>query len=282
MRIARTGLTLVELLVALLIVGVIAALALPAILRVRERANELACQNNLRQLVVAVHSHHSAKGKMPPYASGRPGEIHGGWFVHLLPYTENTSTYQAFVAGQKSESNGVMIATEGLYSVGVQGVQFPFLCCLSDPSRSNQADDSLTNYVGNWYALGNGVRGSYGSAQRFDGLTNGLSSTVLFAEAYSQCDGLNRLALLSSHYHNFGITQQGKPSDDPLYLPNDYTMFQVCPDKCDKWRAQTPHAAMPVAMADGTVRTIALSVSPETWRALLKSRSGVLPGNDWQ
>ena len=65
-----------------------------------------------------------------------------------------------------------------------------------------------------------------------------------------------------------------KASDDPSYLPNDYTMFQVQPGNCDKWRAQTPHSEMHVALADGSVTSVSASISPANWRSLLKPRDG--------
>jgi hypothetical protein len=81
---------------------------------------------------------------------------------------------------------------------------------------------------------------------------------------------LPRLALISPQHHNFGVTPQGMPSDDPLYAPNDYTMMQVRPASCDNWLAQTPHLAMNVIFADGSIRSIAADISPTLWKELLK------------
>ena len=81
-----------------------------------------------------------------------------------------------------------------------------------------------------------------------------------------------RSALCSDQYHNFGITQEGKANDDPAYLPNDYTLFQVQPKHCDKWRAQTPHGAMQIALADGSVRSVAGNTSLSMWKHALKPR----------
>ena len=52
----------------------------------------------------------------------------------------------------------------------------------------------------------------------------------------NEADKLTRQALYAAHYHNFGITQEGLPSDDPWYAPYDYLMFQRQPAKCDSWR----------------------------------------------
>ena len=51
-------------------------------------------------------------------------------------------------------------------------------------------------------------------------------------------------------------------------------MFQdnPSPKHCDKWRTQTAHAMMPVALADGTVRNVSPAISPHTWRHLMRAR----------
>jgi prepilin-type processing-associated H-X9-DG protein len=69
-------------------------------------------------------------------------------------------------------------------------------------------------------------------------------------------------------------------------IPNTI-MFQVqpglgrCDTCCDNWRAQTPHAAMNVAMVDGSVRTLSRELSQETWDRLLLPRDGLALGDDW-
>jgi hypothetical protein len=160
---------------------------------------------------------------------------------------------------------------------------YPELICPSDPTHI-ATHDAPTNYLANWYAFTNAKMYAFHPAQRFGDLLDGLSNVVLFAEGYSQCDRTPRIALWSDHYHNFGITQQGKPSDDPSYSPADYTMFQVQvqPSKCDKWRTQTPHSHMHVALADGSVHSVAGTISPVVWTHLLKPRDGAAVGDEWQ
>jgi prepilin-type N-terminal cleavage/methylation domain-containing protein/prepilin-type processing-associated H-X9-DG protein len=94
----RSGFTLIELLVVIAIIGILIALLLPAVQKIREAAARLQCQNNLHQLGLAAHNFESANGYLPPGSADRPpnSSSEGSIAALLLPYMEQANLYNLF------------------------------------------------------------------------------------------------------------------------------------------------------------------------------------------
>ena len=93
----RNGLTLVELLVVIGIIGILVALLLPAVQAAREAARRTSCSNHLKQIGLALYLYHHSYRELPPgwtathpntgmpYFLRKPG---WAWSVRILPYLE--------------------------------------------------------------------------------------------------------------------------------------------------------------------------------------------------
>jgi prepilin-type N-terminal cleavage/methylation domain-containing protein/prepilin-type processing-associated H-X9-DG protein len=104
----RSGFTLIELLVVIAIIGILIALLLPAVQKVRDAANRTKCGNNMHQMGLALHSYQDVFGTFPqgvenpneqPYGPYTGLHVAGwhpfwSWMAQMMPYYEQDNLYK--------------------------------------------------------------------------------------------------------------------------------------------------------------------------------------------
>ena len=216
-HVSRPAFTLIELLVVIAIIGILVGLLLPAVQQVREAAARIKCNNNLKQIGLALHGYHDANNSFPSgYVDGNtnpdstPDNDVGpgwGWASMILPYVEQGNLYN-----QINFNQGVGIGSNAAASQ----TRLTIFQCPSDPYQQNftvwptSVVVAHGNYVGcnGWEECYNnaggdaqgggadGLSGGYGQAgdgpfyrnshTRMTDVTDGLSNTIFVGERLRQ------------------------------------------------------------------------------------------------
>src|SRR5215469_16448918 len=142
---ARNAFTLIELLVVIAIIAILIGLLLPAVQKVREAAARIQCQNNLKQLGLALHSYHDALGSFPAGRDPWPKPFSAQ--AHLLPFVEQQNL-QNLVDFTQPTSTGVNAAAAA--------TPVKLFICPSDPAGGRVPGSAFggNNYAAN---VGTGV-----------------------------------------------------------------------------------------------------------------------------
>jgi prepilin-type N-terminal cleavage/methylation domain-containing protein/prepilin-type processing-associated H-X9-DG protein len=194
--------TLVELLVAIAIIGVLFALLLPSIQAARESARRIACVNNLKQIALATLNYTNAHGKLPnsgivedkkltiggkeyPVFDQQSGKMFS-WAVLILPYMEESALYSQFdmsrtVLDQPNEPQQTFIPTYACASDSARGRIY------SDEEFTQGKKFAKGNYAAYCTPFHTDLQLLYPGAlistgQKLSRITDGTNRTIVFAE----------------------------------------------------------------------------------------------------
>ncbi len=200
-RSPQRGFTLIELLVVIAIIAVLIALLLPAVQQAREAARRSSCQNNLKQLGLALHNYNDVHKVFPPgivnigswtncsfmsngVAVPNTEARSWGWGTFILPFIDNQPLYDTL------RPNGCRMPNEGTLFGGVAVLQrtLPSYRCPSDVG--DDVNVFMNNYATSNYPI-NERLSDVNTRRSFRDITDGLSNTMLIAERRLKRDPAN-------------------------------------------------------------------------------------------
>jgi prepilin-type N-terminal cleavage/methylation domain-containing protein/prepilin-type processing-associated H-X9-DG protein len=168
------GFTLIELLVVLAVIAVLIALLVPAVQKVRESSSRLQCQNNLKQLGLAMHGYHNEHKAFPPgfaNASWTQTGLNWGWGAFLLAHVE-----------QLGLQTQLQMKTTALALNANTELPLPVFMCPSDGGP--EINKWFSGYGKSNYVVSEQVSDG-GSKIKIDLITDGTSNTIMIGERES-------------------------------------------------------------------------------------------------
>ncbi len=270
----RRALSLVEVLVVIAIVALLLGLTLSAVQKVRGAAARSRCQNNLRQLGLALHSYHGTASRLPAgvtLPAVREPHPFMGWQTHLLPHLEQQAVWDEAVAAFRANPD---FLSEPRHPGAERAISV--FGCPNDPRTATpqrvgeRSIRGLTSYLGvsgrNVDRLDGVLFGN--SSVRLTDITDGTSNTLLIGERPPSTD-----MVLGWWYAGWGQNRDGdadmllgvRAKNAATYAPGcPFGPYNFTPGKfdnqCDAFHFWSPHASgANFAFADGSVRFLRYS-----------------------
>jgi prepilin-type processing-associated H-X9-DG protein len=268
---------LLELLTAVAIISILLGLTLSAVQKIRAAADRAHCQNNLRQVGLALQHYHGSHDQFPPgVAADRPTEPQPflSWCARLLPYLENDAMWRQIVVAFQTDRNFLKVPPHTALQTPIR-----HFACQSDDrvreARSLPDSDSLrafTSYLGV-----NGLNSDRNdgilyldSHVRLADVTDGTSSTLIVGErppshdlifgwwyaGWGQDKNGEGDMVLGTRTWNVSAYGRGCPPG-----PYDYQSGRF-DNQCDAFHFWSPHSGgANFLFADGSVRFLAYSAN---------------------
>ncbi len=281
----RRAFTLIELFVVIAIIGVLIALLLPAVQKVREAANRIRCSNNLKQMALAFHMFHDSYRFFPTAGDGvdpvravsgsspaQGADQTWGWAYQILPYLEQENLWR------QPDDAAVKAVAVPLYTCPSRRGPTVFMVNVS----GSVGPRAQMDYAGNRGTDDQGrdgllVRRTVQPLVTFSSIPDGTSNTLLLGERYSSPSWYQGPGGPESDDYRGGFIAGWRTAEAPLLRSGAYEPVQDRPyvGVPDYRRFGSAHpGGFNAVFADGSGRVIHYGVSLDVLMAACRRDDG--------
>ncbi len=276
------GFTLVELLVVIAIIGVMVAMAIPAVQASREVGRRTSCRMNMAQIMMAMQNYESAFESLPAGVVNPDGPIrsepvglHQGWMIQLLPYLDQGNAYRLidFSASVYDSANAeVRKLSPGIF------------VCPSEPldGRAASSYAGCHNDVEAPIAADNHGVLFLNSRVRREDITDGASHTIFVGEKRLEAGDLGWMSGTRATLRNTGLAlndpqTQSAAQSGPLLLKAEGAAADASTALTRVGGFASPHVnGAFIGFGDGSVKFIADNIDLQLWQQLGNRADGKL------
>jgi prepilin-type N-terminal cleavage/methylation domain-containing protein/prepilin-type processing-associated H-X9-DG protein len=305
----RRAFTLIELLVVIAIIAILIGLLVPAVQKVRDASARTQCQNNLKQIGLALHNHHDQYKRFPVGRQTINGDYYANWAILILPYVEQGALYAKYDNKvRNTHQNNAVVRTTFV----------PIYTCPVDPNADKLLTPATSNDISVQYAIGS-YRGMSGvccdgfdqwagynseiqtnmklcpdkkgvlhgdndgqlSAERLISITDGTSNTLMVGER-STITTIARATFWADSFNLYSLS--GAYPDSATLLP-DYDACQLKASdvaQCKYGWGSFHNGGINFVLCDGHVTIISSGINMQVFLALATINGGeIIPSADY-
>ena len=284
----RVGFTLIELLVVIAIIAILIGLLLPAVQKVREAAARMSCENNLKQIGLAMHNYHDSFKQFPNAGSDGPTvtccaadtRVGWTWMFHITPFVEQQNVF--------NDPNDLDVARTAVKIYYCPTRRQPLVysngarCDYAGNGGRNMAEAGKNGMLmRQWATLPLPAGTAPNQRRTMNDVIDGLTNTLLVGEKQCHPTVLGSSGGDNERWNNSGWDQDHVRFGSAVPQPDSMHPTSKSPTYWSVRFGGSHPGGFTAVMGDGSVRLIRYGIDASNWMRICLVNDGQVINTDF-